>query len=87
MNAWPGGSLILNNVGCLFTSKDYGTKVDPPQEIIENTKWAIKDLLTKTTMKIAMPKINSGLFKVPWEETEAVLNKFDRDFYVFTGGK
>jgi ADP-ribose 1''-phosphate phosphatase len=82
-----GTALILNRVGCLFTSFDFGNKVDIPDLIILHTEQAIMDLLAKTTMKIAMPKINSGLFKVPWEKTEAALNQFDRDFYVFTGVK
>lgn len=68
-----GSALILNRVGCLFTSFDYGKNVDSPEEILENTKTAFKELLKNTTMDLAMPKINSGLFKVPWKETEKVI--------------
>ncbi len=83
-----GRALIVNQVGCLFTSKNYGEKVDPPQLILENTEKALQDLISKTTMKIAMPKINSGLFKVPWEQTLAILEKFPNTmFYVYIGAK
>lgn len=83
-----GSALIINRVGCLFTSPGYAKHVAPPAEILINTELAVRDLLSKTTMKIAMPKINSGLFKVPWEDTEAVLNKFpNAEFYVYTGKK
>lgn len=83
-----GDSLIINDVGCLFTSFDYGENVDKPEEIVKNTRKAIADLISKTTMKIAMPKINSGLFKVPWEQTEAILKEFPHvEFYVYTGAK
>jgi ADP-ribose 1''-phosphate phosphatase len=85
-NLLQGKALILNNIGCLFTSKNYGNKVDSPEQIVYNTEKAIRDLISKTTMDIAMPKINSGLFKVPWEQTEAVLKQFPHvNFYVYTG--
>lgn len=72
-----GESLIANRVVCLFTSLDYGIKVDNPEKIIENTKKAIDDLLTKTPCtEFHLPKINSGLFKVPWEQTEAILKEY-----------
>jgi predicted NUDIX family NTP pyrophosphohydrolase len=35
--------------------------------------------------EIHMPKINSGLFKVPWEQTETVLKQFPEiTFYVYS---
>lgn len=82
-----GTALIVNRVGCLITSKDYGNNVDPVITILMNTNHALKELISNTTMKIAMPKINSGLFKVPWENTEAILKSFNRDFYIYTGVK
>lgn len=83
-----GTAAILNRVGCLFTSFDYGINVDSPEEIVKNTEKALTDLISKTTMKIAMPKINSGLFKVPWEQTEEILKQFPHvEFYVYTGKK
>jgi ADP-ribose 1''-phosphate phosphatase len=87
-DAYPSVSLVANRIGCLFTSRAYGKHVDSPEDILRNTKWAIIDLLSKTTMKIAMPKINSGLFNVPWEQTEAVLKQFPHaEFYIYTGAK
>lgn len=68
-----GTTLLVNQVGCLFTSVDYGVNVDSVTRIVENTKYALNDLQRFTTMDIAMPKINSGLFKVPWELTEKVI--------------
>lgn len=81
-----GKSLIINKVGCLFTSLDYGKNVDSPEKIISATKTALEDLLNKTTMDIAMPKINSGLFRVPWEDTERVILDLpdERTCYVYT---
>lgn len=78
-----GTALVINGVGCLFTSYGYGAEVDPPTDILKNTELAMQDLVSKTTMKLAMPKINSGLFKVPWEDTEKILNKFDVDIWVY----
>lgn len=84
-----GTSLVVNRVVCLFTSLNYGRLVDIPDQIIENTEKAIIDLLTKTPCtEFHMPKINSGLFYVPWGRTEAVLNKFpDIKFHVYSLGE
>lgn len=82
-----GSCLIVNKVGCLITSSGYGYNVDIPATILFNTKKALADLISKTTMEISMPKINSGLFKVPWEETESILKTFNREFYVYEGIK
>lgn len=40
--------------------------------VIKNLNKSLKDY------KLEMPKINSGIFGVPWEETENVLEKFDK---------
>lgn len=69
-------------VACLFTS-DFESN---PSEIVENTKQSMKDLfrqlrnlgeLEKIEDKIvvSLPQINSGIFRVPWGQTEAVLNE------------
>lgn len=83
VSGYVGTSLIINRIGCLFTSKDFGLFIDPPEFILANTEEAMKDLLNKTTMDLAMPKINSGLFKVPWEDTEKILKQFNRDIYIY----
>lgn len=82
-----GEALIINNVGCLFTSKNYGHYVDLPDKILKSTQNALEDLLSKTTMDIAMPKINSGLFKIPWEQTAEIIELVScgRDIFVYTG--
>lgn len=73
-------------IGCLFTSAGYGSKVDAEREILTNTWYAINDLLLKNIhdKPIYMCKINSGLFGVPWELTEKVLQTFEeQDFIVY----
>lgn len=65
----------------LFTSKDYGDRVDSPSKIIEATKVAIRKL--PYDRPIHMPKINSGLFRVPWENTAALFLEETRDITVW----
>lgn len=68
------------NVVCLFTSKDYGGNKDGVDKIVLATRSALKDFLEYREDEgttIYMPKINSGLFGVPWHKTEAVLKEFD----------
>jgi ADP-ribose 1''-phosphate phosphatase len=68
-----------NNIICLVTSKRYGKWKDCPTKILLNTREALddlKDMISDCALdveEIHMPKINAGLFKVPWEETEAVI--------------
>lgn len=62
----------------LITSQDYGRNVDSPQEILVNTTIALNELGryledNDEQDKIYSNKFNSGLFKVPWEETEKIL--------------
>lgn len=86
-----GSALLLDDmcsdhlIGCLFTSNGYGPNVDSKESILENTKLAIEDLifLNEYNLPMHMCKINSGLFKVPWEETEKVLKEFDAEFTVY----
>jgi ADP-ribose 1''-phosphate phosphatase len=68
-------------IGCLFTSRDYGKKVDSPEMILSATKSAIKEVVWKSNSfwqpkEIHMCKINSGLFKVDWAETQKILELF-----------
>lgn len=62
-------------IGCLITSADYGDKRDTPEQILKATEYAIGDLndLLPAGVDVYMPKINSGLFGVPWEDTMQVL--------------
>jgi len=75
-----GDYLILSDeVVVLFTSKDYGQNKCHKDEILYNTESSLSNIVENETSKITLhiPKINSGLFGVPWEETEAILKKFD----------
>ena len=64
---------------CLFTSKGYGQTVDTQYKILRNTLKALATLAEAyrdDTVIIASPKINAGLFDVPWEYTEELINDF-----------
>jgi hypothetical protein len=67
------------HVGCVVTSKDYGSRTDPEHEILKNTEFAINDLLfqldAEGITEVYSNKFNSGLFSVPWSKTEAILEK------------
>lgn len=72
------GSYILtsDNILCLFTSRGYGRQVDNPGLIEKSTYLALQAFMsTYEQVSIAMPKINSGLFRVPWHKTESILNQ------------
>lgn len=73
-------------IGCLFTSKNYGKFVDPKNQILKNTKNAINDLIVQNinSKELHMCKINSGLFRVPWIETEKILLDFNEKFTVYS---
>ena len=70
-----GKSLISGRVGCLVTSKNYGCYADPPQMILKQTKAALDHLMPRLGgfTEIHSPRINAGLFRVPWSETEALI--------------
>lgn len=83
------GSLSL--VVCLFTSDFFGHKKLGADDIVHYTKLSLQDLQAKLQtypkfqdldriddkVVLNMPKINSGLFGVPWPQTEEVLKQFD----------
>lgn len=78
----PGHSLIARDgdqqIACLITSEKYGQLKDPVEKILFQTAWALNDLapyLPPGTV-IVSPKINAGLFCVPWEKTEMIIEKF-----------
>jgi ADP-ribose 1''-phosphate phosphatase len=74
-----GTSLTLQvpagNVCCLFTSTRYGPWVDHPTTITQATHSAISHLMFNAPRFTSFhsPRINAGLFRVPWERTEEVI--------------
>lgn len=74
-------------IGCLFTSKNYGGNVDPPDRILAATRSAISHLLSQNKDGIIGPmhicKINSGLFRVPWPDTKKILKDSGAEFTVY----
>lgn len=64
-------------VGSLITSADYGQNRDSAEMILWHTSLAIRDLhdLLPGDIDVYMPRINSGLFAVPWEDTLRVLQQ------------
>ena len=72
-------------IGCLFTSIDESHNPDPAEKILEQTRTALiyLDAANFGGAEIHMPKINAGHFKVPWEQTEKVLESLSagRDRY------
>ena len=78
-------------IACLFTSFDYGKKVSPPEEILENTRHALGDLARQVAEMRGSGeelgdchavRINSGRFGVDWQKTKAVLEAGDLDITV-----
>lgn len=75
-----------HRVGCLITSFDFGPKKDNPGKIVIQTVLALKDLMSylNTYQLLNEPiycnKFNSGLFNVPWESTEKILQFFAKRY-------
>lgn len=59
-------------VGCLISSDGYGKFKDTPEDILKHTRLALPCVLTENRL-IHSNMFNSGLFGVPWDETEKVL--------------
>ena len=79
-------------IACLFTSLDYGKRVSPPEEILDNTGNALKDFarqvaeIRQSSQELGdchAVRINSGKFGVEWQKTKAVLEAGDVDITVF----
>jgi ADP-ribose 1''-phosphate phosphatase len=73
--------LTAENVGCLITSYDYGNAVDSPEKILDATQRALADFFRAYVFDdrpwtIYSCRFNSGLFNVPWEKTETILDGF-----------
>lgn len=68
-------------IGWIITSEDYGSNKDPKEVIKINTTLALNSLcklLYKAhddnyPIDVYSNKFNSGLFNVPWEESELIL--------------
>lgn len=69
------GHIIAN----LFVSVGYGWAKDSEDQILTNTQSALVHLANQIRpmqLKVNMPKINSGLFKVPWHKTETLIKLY-----------
>ncbi|KAJ7141379.1 hypothetical protein C8R44DRAFT_603863 [Mycena epipterygia] len=75
-----------HDVACLFTSKDYGRRVDSAADILAATKLAVADLLKQNVdpvKELHSCRFNSERFGVPWEETEKVLAELGAEMIVY----
>ncbi len=73
-----------HRIGCLFTSAGYGRDIDDPDTILIHTTLSVLKVLQHATREsdyndgaiitVYSNKFNSGLFNVPWEKTERVIN-------------
>lgn len=74
-------------VASLITSHNFGKNIDSKEEILVNTTLALDVLCQGYFKKFASNKFNSGLFRVPWEETEKILKvfvkRYDLDWEVY----
>lgn len=65
-----------NQIICLFTSGTYGARLPSMEIILANTNKAVTALIASMPYNsvINSNMFNSGLFKVPWDKTEAIIN-------------
>lgn len=77
------GMSSIYAIGCLFTSVGYGWNVDHPGDILDATASAVEAMVQIAKIQgapIHSPKFNSGLFRIPWADTEqrlrTVLQKY-----------
>lgn len=88
----PGTSLLCDKendhfVLCLMTSGNFGPNKSNIETILDNTMFCIDDFLTwyiesKNGASIYTNKFNSGLFCVPWEKTEAIIEELSNRYNV-----
>lgn len=79
-------------IGCLITSSGYADTLDAQAEILVNTTLALNAFCSNEywahfgKREIYSNRFNSGLFRVPWSETERILKvfveRFDLDWTV-----
>jgi ADP-ribose 1''-phosphate phosphatase len=74
-----------HDIACLFTSRAYGRRKDPPEEILNATRGAIKDLQRQNDEGKALHacRINSGKFAVPWALTAAILEELGAEMTIY----
>ncbi|KAJ7230719.1 hypothetical protein GGX14DRAFT_411903 [Mycena pura] len=75
-----------HDVACLFTSRDYGRRVDPAPDILAATRLAVADLLEKNiepVKEMHACRFNSERFGVAWEDTEQVLQELGAEMTVY----
>ncbi|KAJ7065197.1 hypothetical protein C8F01DRAFT_1124647 [Mycena amicta] len=75
------------DVACLFTSKDYGRRVDSPEKILAATQLAMADLIEKNKdhpKALHACRLNGGKFKVEWGLTESLLEALQVEIFVHT---
>lgn len=73
------------HVGCLITSYSYGRDRDSVNDIVAQTYLALDDFFKKYKAYHMFPQspifcnmFNSGMFKVPWEKTDQILQYFTK---------
>jgi len=79
-------------IGNLITSHGYGSHRDSENKILTATYNSVCDLFQQIPVyrTVVSPKINNGLFRVPWERTEEIIRKaisncgFDIEWRVYT---
>ena len=91
-----GTTLLIHEsthrIACLFTSRDFGKRVDPIELILVQTEQSVTDLkrqiedLKKADSSqvgsVWSVRINVGYFKVPWSRTLEVLKDCELDMTV-----
>lgn len=76
-------------IACLFTSERGGRSCDSKPQILSATKGALlhlRELLAEKGLgesSIAACKFNSGIFRVPWEETEAIISELGMPMIIY----
>ncbi|GAB1199232.1 hypothetical protein APSETT444_008578 [Aspergillus pseudonomiae] len=95
----PDGAALIHYRGkgkkhwiiCLFTSRNFGKRVSPPEVIIQNTELAVADMVRQIHElradesgigELWSCRFNSGLFGVKWELSRRVLEESGLDFTV-----
>lgn len=78
--------IAKDKIVCLVTSFDYGTNKDSPDTILRNTATSLGHFFEQCIdfgleeIDVHSPKINSGLFAVPWESTASTIDEYIAHF-------